>query len=85
MWTILHLQNRNYPLYKGPSSKTATTTSGILLNKLVNMHLDIYGKGHFTVIPLYKFSSDNVVERREKEKHFIQIPKPSLNSDIAKN
>lgn len=49
------------------------------------MHLDIYGKGHFTVIPLYKFSSDNVVERREKEKHFIQIPKPSLNSDIAKN
>lgn len=49
------------------------------------MHLDIYGKGHFTVIPLFKFSSDNVVERREKEKHFIQIPKPSLNSDIAKN
>lgn len=42
----------------------------IVKKKLVNMHLDICGKGHFTVIPLYKFSSDNVVERREKEKTF---------------
>lgn len=51
----------------------------------VSEHLDICGKGHFTVIPLYKFYSDNVLERREKEKHFIRTLKPSLNSDIAKN
>lgn len=29
-------------------------------------HLDICGKGHFTVIPLYKFYSDNVKERKRK-------------------
>lgn len=34
-------------------------------------HLDICGKGRFTVNPLYKFYSDNKVERREKEKYFI--------------
>lgn len=47
-------------------------------------NLDICGKGHFTVIPLYNFYSDNVVERRETEKHFIQTLKPSLNSDLSK-
>lgn len=51
----------------------------------VSEYLDICGKGHFIVIPLYKFYSDNVVERSEKEKHLIQTLKPSLNSDLAQN
>lgn len=36
------------------------------------------------MITLYKFNSDNVVERREKDKETI-LYKLSLNSDTAKN
>ena len=45
-------------------------------------HLDICGNGKFSVIPLYKLYTDSVLERREKEKHFIQFLKPTLNSFI---
>lgn len=45
-------------------------------------HLDICGHGQFSVFPFYKLYTDNAIERREKEKHFIKSLKPSLNSLI---
>lgn len=45
-------------------------------------HLDICGHGQFSVFPFYKLYTDNPIERREKEKHFIKSLKPSLNSLI---
>lgn len=43
-------------------------------------HLDVCGKKSFTVFPFYKMCECNTSERREKEKHFIRIYKPKLNS-----
>ena len=43
-------------------------------------HLAVCGNGHFNVFPFYKLFTDNLVERREKEKYFIHSFKPTLNS-----
>ena len=48
----------------------------------VSEHIDICGKGKFTVFPFYKFATDNVIFRREKEHYFINKFKPTLNSHI---
>jgi hypothetical protein len=45
-------------------------------------HLDTCGHGQFKVFPFYKLYTNGVIERREKEKHFIDKFKPSLNSLI---
>ena len=43
-------------------------------------HLDKCGNGHFSVIPIYKLYTNSVLGRREKEKHFIRLLRPTLNS-----
>ena len=43
-------------------------------------HLAVCGNGHFNVFPFYKLFTNNLVERREKEKYFIHSFKPTLNS-----
>ena len=48
----------------------------------LSQHLDICGHGQFKVFPFYKLYTDNVIQRRDQEKHFIQMFKPSLNSLI---
>jgi hypothetical protein len=44
----------------------------------LSAHLDICGNGHFSGIPLNKLYTENVLERREKEKYFIQFLTPTL-------
>ena len=46
----------------------------------VSEHLDVCGHGKFTIFPFYKLYTDCTITRREKERHFIQTLKPSLNS-----
>ena len=46
----------------------------------VSGHLDVCGHGQFTIFPFYKLYTDNTITRREKERHFIQTLKPSLNN-----
>lgn len=48
----------------------------------VSGHLDTCGRGQFSVFPFYQLYTDNVVQRREKEKYFIKLLKPSLNSSF---
>ena len=48
----------------------------------LSAHLDTCGRGKFQVFPFYKLYTDNVIQRREQEKHFIRKFKPSLNSLI---
>ena len=48
----------------------------------LSQHLDICGHGQFKVFPFYKLYTDNVIQRRDQEKQFIQKFKPSLNSLI---
>ena len=43
-------------------------------------HLDVCGNGRFDVFPFYKLFRDNLAERREKEKYFINLFRPTLNS-----
>ena len=45
---------------------------------LLGEHIDVCGHGQFQVFPFYTLLSDNVIERREKEKYFIDIFNLSL-------
>lgn len=45
-------------------------------------HIDRCGQGQFKVFPFYKLFQENITERREKEKYFIQKFNTSLNSLI---
>jgi hypothetical protein len=61
----IHKQHINQPDYRK--------------NKL-SEHPDICGKGHFSVLPIYKLYTNSVLGRREKEKYFIRLLGPTLNS-----
>ena len=46
---------------------------------MLSEHNDVCGHGQFQVFPFYKLLSDNVIERREKDKYFIQLFNPGLS------
>ena len=43
-------------------------------------HLDECGQKVFSVFPFFKLYTDDALTRKEKERHFINLFKPSLNS-----
>ena len=46
----------------------------------LSAHLETCGKKQFTIFPFYKLKCASAIQRREKEKHFIQTLNPKLNS-----
>lgn len=45
-------------------------------------HLDTCGQKKFNLFPFYKMYTETILERKEKEKYFIKLFKPKLNSLI---
>ena len=52
-------------------------------NRILKVSKHIYecSKGEFSIYPFYKMQSDNELERKLKEKYFIDKYRPSLNSE----
>ena len=63
--TRIHKQQINNPNYRQIS---------------LSEHLDVCGRKSFSIFPFYKMFSDCDVERKNKERYFIESFDPSLNS-----
>ena len=48
----------------------------------VSKHIHSCGKGHFSIMPIFKMKNEDENERKEKEIHFIKKYLPELNRKI---